>query len=105
MRKALALDTPHPECDESVPPRRFALDSHRYKPMMYSLRSQGLLTGVRLLYMREGDVGKLHTVVSLHLLDREREGVKQRVEEKDAGLGGESKADPGRQPEGDYNRL
>jgi hypothetical protein len=46
--------------------------------------------------MRKEDVGKLHTMVSLHLLDREGEGVKQAVKEKDAGLRGEFRADPSR---------
>src|SRR4030043_1841825 len=64
--------------------------------MANTLRSQGLFKGVRLLYMREEDKGELHTMVSLHLLDRERQGPKEAVKEKDAGLRGEFRADPGR---------
>ena len=70
--------------------------AHRYKLMANTLRSQGLFKGVRLLYMREEDIGELHTMVSLHLLDREGKGTKEAVKEKDAGLRGEFRADPGR---------
>src|SRR4030043_322830 len=64
--------------------------------MANTLRSQGLFKGVRLLYMREEDIGELHTMVSLHLLDREGKGTKEAVKEKDAGMRGEFRADPGR---------
>jgi hypothetical protein len=67
---------------------------HWNELMAYSLRSQGQIIGVRLLYMREEDIGKLHTMVSLHLLDGEGKGTKQTVKEKDAGLRGEFGADP-----------
>ena len=46
--------------------------------------------------MREKDIGELHTMIGLHLLDREGEGAKQTVKEKDAGMRGEFRADPGR---------
>src|SRR4030043_133756 len=61
-----------------------------------TLRSQCLFKGVRFLYMREEDIGELPTMVSLHLLDREGKGTKEAVKEKDAGLRGEFRADPGR---------
>src|SRR4030043_569877 len=64
--------------------------------MANTLRSQGLFKGVRLLYMREEDISELHTMVSLHLLDREGKGTKEAVKEKDAGVRGEFRADPGR---------
>jgi hypothetical protein len=69
--------------------------AHRYKLMANTLRSQGLFKGVRLLYVREKDIGKLRAVVGLNLLDGEGEGAKQTVKENDAGLRGEFRADPG----------
>jgi len=64
--------------------------------MANTLRSQGLFKGVRLLYVREKDIGKLRAMVGLNLLDGEGEGVKQTVKENDAGLRGEFRADPRR---------
>jgi hypothetical protein len=70
--------------------------AHWYKLMANTLRSQGLFKGVRLLYMREKDIGKLRAVVGLNLLDGEGGGAKQTVKEKDAGLRSEFGAHPGR---------
>ena len=70
--------------------------SHWDELMANTLRSQGLFEGVRLLYMREKDVGKLRAVVGLNLLDGEGEGAKQTVKEKDAGLRSKFRTDPSR---------
>jgi hypothetical protein len=56
--------------------------------MVNTLRSQGLLKGVRLEHMREEDIGKLYAMVGLDLLDGEGKGAKQAVKEKDTGLRG-----------------
>ncbi len=47
-----------------------------------------LLKGVGLLHVGEEDIGKLHTVVCLDLLDGEGIGSQHVLQEPDAGLGG-----------------
>ena len=65
---------------------------HGDELMVDAQRAEGFLKGVGPLHLREEDIGGLHAVVGPDLLDRERKGVLEAVEELHAGLGGELRA-------------
>lgn len=69
--------------------------SHRDELVVDSVGLEGLLKGVGLPHVGEEDIGELHAVVGLDLLDGEGEGAKDMAQEKPAGLKGELRADPG----------